>query len=303
MPYYPKSQVKTDLYTKGGQFQLKSTKQEYIGYYWKNSRGDIFTKKNPNVEGSEILEIIPQIPSPSLNSIIYAKGNDVYNTLKNIDITKTLLLPTYSKPSPTDEDYAIGNFTRYFAKKINENIYIEISKNIYNKFKKKDKKYACESYLVFELVWTITGDVFQVEQTNKNIIRLTEQNNRIIGLEAYLKFNYLEFYGLYTKGGEYKLPNGQIYIGLYHIHPDKGAMVGRIHISTPHDRLIPISQSTSQFVSSIESVESADLNPTTQIPFQSVQQENQESETTKNQPPVPRPRLTPTRGSGNISGY
>ena len=52
MPYYPKSQVKTDLYTKGGQFQIKSTKKEYTGYYWKNSKGEIFTKRNPNVVGS-----------------------------------------------------------------------------------------------------------------------------------------------------------------------------------------------------------------------------------------------------------
>lgn len=303
MPYYPKSQVKTDLYTKGGQFQLKSTKQEYIGYYWKNSRGDIFTKKNPNVEGSEVLEIIPQIPSSSLDSIIYAEGNDVYNTLKKIDITKTVLLPSYSKPSPSDQDYIIGNFTRYFAKKINENIYIEISKNIYNKFKKKDKKYAYKSYLVFELVWTITGDIFQVKQINRNVIRLTEQNNKIVGLEAYLKFDYLEFYGLYTKGNEYKLPNGQIYIGLYHIHPDKGAMVGRVHVSTPHDILTPISQPISQFVSSIQNIESADLDPTVETPPQSLQQEN---------PPAPpivldtldrTPRIPSRGGSGYVSGY
>jgi len=266
MPYYPKSQVKTDLYTKGEQFQIKSTKKEYIGYYWKNSRGDIFTKKNPNVGGSEILEIIPQIPLPSLDSIIYAEGNNVYNALKKINITKSLLLPSYFKPSPTNQDYTVGNFTRYFAKKINENIYVEISKNIYDKFKKKDKKYAYKSYLIFELVWTLTGDILQVQQINKNIIRLTEQNSKITGLETYLKFNYLEFYGLYTEGGEYKLPNGQIYIGLYHIHPNKGAMVGRAHVLTPHDKLTPISQSSLQFVSLIQSIESSNLNLTDQKP-------------------------------------
>ena len=118
MTYYPKSQVKTNLYTKGGEFQLKSTKQKYSGYYWKNSKGEIFTKKNPNVEGSELLELIPEIPTPSINTIIYVEGNNVYNSLKKINIADSLLLPSYQKPLPTSEDYALGNFNRFFAESL-----------------------------------------------------------------------------------------------------------------------------------------------------------------------------------------
>lgn len=194
MPYYPKSQVKTDLYTKGGQFQIKSTKKEYTGYYWKNSKGEIFTKKNPNVGGSEILEVIPKLPLSTSNTVTYAEGNDVYNKLKKIDITKSLLLPSYSKPSPTNQDYEYGNFVRYFAKKNNENLYIEVSKSTYDKLNKKDKKYAYGSYSIFQLIWTLTGDPDQVIKINKNIITLVEQNYNITELGAYLKFNYLEFY-------------------------------------------------------------------------------------------------------------
>jgi len=194
MSYYPKSQVKTDLYTKGGQFQLKSTKQEYIGYYWKNSKGEIYTKKNPNVGGSESLEIIPQVSLPTSNAVTYVEGNTIYNLIKRKDTTKLLLIPTYSKPSPTDQDYTIGNFIRYFSKKINENVYIEISKDTYNKFNQKNQKYDYKSYLVFQLTWTISGESIKVNNTNKNIVSLTEYNYKIQGLGAYLKFNYLEFY-------------------------------------------------------------------------------------------------------------
>jgi len=194
MTYYPKSQVKTNLYTKGGEFQLKSTKQKYSGYYWKNSKGEIFTKKNPNVEGSELLELIPEIPTPSINTIVYVEGNNVYNSLKKINIADSLLLPSYQKPLPTSEDYALGNFNRFFAKKINENLYIEISKNVYNKLNKKNKAYDYKSYLTFQLPWTLTGDPTQVAETNKNIITLTEQNHNITRLGTYLKLNYLEFY-------------------------------------------------------------------------------------------------------------
>jgi len=44
----------------------------------------------------------------------------------------------------------------------------------------------------------------------------------------------------YTEGGEFTLPNGEEYVGYYHIHPDKGPMVGAKHSETPHDKLDPI---------------------------------------------------------------
>ena len=194
MPYYPKSQVKTNLYTKGGEFQLKSTKQEYSGYYWKNSKGEVFTKKNPNVGGSELLELIPKVSTPSINTITYVKGNDIYNSLKKVNISKSLFLPSYKKPIPTSQDYLLGNFNRFFAKKTNENLYIEISKITYDKLKQKDNSYDYKSYLIFQFPWTLTGDSTQVIKINKNIILLTEQNYNITKLGAYLKFNYLEFY-------------------------------------------------------------------------------------------------------------
>ena len=194
MTYYPKSQVKTNLYTKGGEFQLKSTKQKYSGYYWKNSKGEIFTKKNPNVGGSELLELIPKISTPSINTVTYVEGNNMYNSLRKVNIADFLLLPSYQKPSPTSKDYDLGNFNRFFVKKTNENLYIEISKNVYNKLKQKDKAYDYKSYLIFQLLWTLTGNSTQVAKTNKNIVTSTEQNYNITKLGAYLKFNYLEFY-------------------------------------------------------------------------------------------------------------
>ena len=48
---------------------------------------------------------------------------------------------------------------------------------------------------------------------------------------------------LTTDGTEYKLEKtGKPYTGLYHIHPDKGPMVGAKHVKTPHDYLVPIKQ-------------------------------------------------------------
>lgn len=194
MPYYPKSQIQTDLYTKGKQLRVISSKDEYIGYYWKTSKSEYFSGRNP-YDGSPLeLEIIPKIPQSTFNTIVYNKGNDVYNSLKEVDVTQILLLPTYVKPIPTKEDYQIGNFIRYFAKKANENIYIETSKKVFGKLKTKSADYNFNAYLIFSLQWQLTGDKDQVSNTNKNIILLTEQNQNINGLGLYLKNNYLEFY-------------------------------------------------------------------------------------------------------------
>lgn len=51
---------------------------------------------------------------------------------------------------------------------------------------------------------------------------------------------------LYTAGGEYQLLDGTEYIGDYHIHPDKGAMIGAQHNTEPHDYLYPIDNSNGQ---------------------------------------------------------
>ena len=52
---------------------------------------------------------------------------------------------------------------------------------------------------------------------------------------------------LYTFGGEYQLPNGREYIGDYHIHPDKGAMVGATHSPEQHEYLVPFSKTIKSF--------------------------------------------------------
>jgi hypothetical protein len=45
---------------------------------------------------------------------------------------------------------------------------------------------------------------------------------------------------LYTSGGEYKTSTTDDYVGYYHIHKDKGLMVGKRHTAEPHEYLYPI---------------------------------------------------------------
>jgi len=56
---------------------------------------------------------------------------------------------------------------------------------------------------------------------------------------------------LYTAGGQFNRPDGTEYIGAYHVHITRGAMVGGFHKIEAHDRLIPIDQAAVDLIESI----------------------------------------------------
>jgi len=73
---------------------------------------------------------------------------------------------------------------------------------------------------------------------------------------------------LYTSGGEYKTSTTDDYVGYYHIHKDKGLMVGKRHTAEPHEYLYPISSTTTSEPAPSPSLPSnpSPSNPTTTLP-------------------------------------
>ena len=57
---------------------------------------------------------------------------------------------------------------------------------------------------------------------------------------------------LYTSGGEFTLPNGDDYIGGFHIHVNLGAMVGSFHKTEQHDLLTPVNSQVRSYVLSVQ---------------------------------------------------
>ena len=57
---------------------------------------------------------------------------------------------------------------------------------------------------------------------------------------------------LYTSGGEFTLPNGENYIGGFHIHVSQGAMVGSFHKTEEHDLLTPVNNQVRSYVLSVQ---------------------------------------------------
>ena len=193
MPYFPLSQVKTNLVS-SGEFALVGNQEIYYGSYWKTSTGKYFTGKTP--QDLPTREIIPiaQSPiatddiesTPSLDSINY--NNILINTQPYSNI------PQYNPVLPTQQDYQNGEFTRYFCKKSNELIYIEIDKSQYDRLISKNPDILWQLYIPFNIAWQITGDKEQVARTNKNIVDLTSQRLRLPKFGDYLNNNYLKYY-------------------------------------------------------------------------------------------------------------
>jgi hypothetical protein len=180
MTYIPKNKIQTNLYTSGGEYILFSSGQVYIGYYHKLYNGRYFTGKTPN--DNDIKEIIKN------------EGNIIPNPNNFIGDKTTPLVIPYNPLLPTEQDYQVGEFTRYFNIKRNQAIFTEITKETYDKFKQQDPQVPWRSYRVFSLSWQLTGDINQVAQTNKNITELTESRERAFGLGLYLKENWTQYY-------------------------------------------------------------------------------------------------------------
>jgi len=197
--YYPLSQITTNLYTNGGEFTILKTNQPYSGYYWKNSKGQYFTGKTP--QDTPVEELIKTKINQNLNNnevLTYAKyasnyESFTYNALQNVS-QESLLLPSYSLTLPIQNDYQLGIFTRYFCKKSNEIIYLEINKDTYTKIIQKSPDILWQLYQPFNIPWQLTGDKEQVYITNRNIVELTMKQQKLPQFDLYLKKDYIKYY-------------------------------------------------------------------------------------------------------------
>tara|TARA_R110000868_G_scaffold168808_3_gene403654 strand:+ start:6452 stop:7084 length:633 start_codon:yes stop_codon:yes gene_type:complete len=206
--YYPQSQIIVNLYTNGQEFIIKSSKENYIGNYWKTSDGKYFTGKTP--ESKNIQELIinaSTINSNQLSSIssetlptptgVYLNDsytiNAEYSKL-NSKLAKVNKIPTSFNPQLTQSDYDLGEFTRYFCKKTNELYYVEINKDTYTKLIGKDPNYLWQLYIPFKYQWIISGEEKQTYTINKNVTNYMIVKFKFNALNQFLKEDYLKFW-------------------------------------------------------------------------------------------------------------
>jgi hypothetical protein len=192
MSYYPKTQIKTNLFTNGKDYILSSDKTSYQGPYYELSTGKKYTGKKPQ-DGINI-ELFPIedntiFPTPTENN------NPIL--LIQSPISKTLPdrnIPQFNPTTPTSENQQQGQFSRYFCKKTNENRYLEIDFNTYNKLRSQDPKIAWDLYLPIQIIWLIKGNQEQVYNSNKGSVQSIEQNNSWYGFSQYFKNDFSKYY-------------------------------------------------------------------------------------------------------------
>lgn len=216
--YYPKSQITSNLYTNGQELIIEGTNQLYIGYYWKTSKGEFFTGKTPQdtpkqklIKATSDFSQTPSNPSILESNIAlsydapYIGDNEslyneklILNYLKLKKISPisppSVKIPMYSSTLPTQQDYTNGEMRRYFCKKTNEVIYLEVSKDTYDKLVGQDSQILWQLYKPFNLPWQLSGNKEQVYKTNKNIVELTSVKQKLPMLAEYLRMDFTKYY-------------------------------------------------------------------------------------------------------------
>ena len=251
--YIPKSQIKDNLFTPGGEWFYVSNNSPYTGFYYQLANGKAYTGKDqntpPNEEIYEYTISEPYIPGEVQPDIVQFNDlwdtNDlqIYGRLKSTDYGLLRAIPPLTKTIPTSEDYENYTFKRYFVVKVNEIVYTEISLEVYNQINSQNPVWMWENYIPFTLTWTLKGNIDSVFKSNNGMIFLAEKDIKRKGLDIYLNKNYLQYYlypkkeNLFTDGGLLLDIAGNNYIGSYHVHETQGPMVGAMHTNTNHNRL------------------------------------------------------------------
>jgi len=220
---------------------------------------------------------------------------------------------------PSEDDYKKGFFMRYFVKRY-DSLPTEVDKDTLATVKEKSadspglySTAAIKWHLSVErldLLLDLTNDSvlmkvksMELGQMKRDVSKVNERytmiaNNRCPGIMDVIDENYTEYTVekstdsvksyLYTNGSEFKRPNGQDYVGYYHIHSSKGAMVGAKHSDKAHDKLISVKDLDIK-------VKSVSYTPSTQNDTNNYNSMVQES-------PATSPDAS-TGGGGNTSSY
>lgn len=201
--YYPKSQVKINLYTNGGELVNATTLQDYVGYYYETSNGEKFIGKSPR-GNSQVLLIPPPLETSEevkytnkfIKTISWSGDADPVtefddDLMDSLTVSKYLIvnskgippvrkIPTLIKGYYTLEDKKKGSYLRYFTKRLNNSIYYEISKEDFDLLRFKDPKIAFDLYGYCSILWSIDN-----QDGNMGNASIIERNKKWQGFSSF----------------------------------------------------------------------------------------------------------------------
>lgn len=203
--YYPLTRIKTNLYTRGGEFLLPDGRS-YTGRYYLTFDNKAYTGVNPILGTNQPLRRLPEDPFilSEIPTISYEYDlidrNKKRDSIDN-DTELEALKPYF--PVPLESDYARGYFTRYFAKQLTGPGFIfEISETDWAGLENGVPPQSLLVYEVTSLFWQLTGPLnnkrvsqYQIQggvfDTNKRVTESKEKTFR--GIVSYIGGDYTKF--------------------------------------------------------------------------------------------------------------
>ena len=178
MSYYPKSQIKTNLFSNGGDFSRSDNGLPYVGSYWKTSDGSVFSGKTPNDRPSIPLSPIQQ---PVEQTPLNTTTEWTVNYPSNIVNKKPGQVPKNHIFQPLPEELHLGQAFRYFTKKSNQKVYFEISKDTFGKLSIKSNEILFQLYTPITMIWRLEGSDDEVFEANLNTAKDIQNRQQLPG--------------------------------------------------------------------------------------------------------------------------
>jgi len=250
--YYPKSQIKSNLYTNGGEYVYASDKTTYTGYYYTTSDGKAFSGKEPNSGiNVRIISYNNTTGNEATNQPLIGRGEVIESTINLTDAPfdddsydavskksnypklknfKPRKIPNQYLRRPQKEDVKLRGYNKFFTKKRTSFLYYEISEEDYNLLIEKDKTIAFDLYEGVSIFW----DLYDFS-LNKTKVADVERDYKWYGFTNSFNDNFTTSPDLptvsylYTRGNEFLLPNRTSYVGYYHYMSEGKVMTGKYH--------------------------------------------------------------------------
>ena len=257
--YLPKGKYSKPKYSYGGDLtSVDGT--PYKGFYFTDQAGNSFTGSKPGRNSKVLLKTSEELVTEDDKPTAFKRF--VSQVIK-----------------PTIKDYENGFFERYFLQDKRSLKIIEVKLKKY-KYWKKFHYIEC-----VKLKWLLTNPIKNIKKGEYIFFGSEAKNKETVLTQQIIKFptdyflSFSEFIikeeektqdnkfkkvqeDLFTPGGEFIIRGtNQEYVGPYHIHPEKGPMVGAKHSSVPHDYLDKIENKETEEVQEIPEIVTGSQEP------------------------------------------
>ena len=129
--YYPKSQIKSNLYTTGDEYIIQSSQSPYVGYYYAISTGQYFTGRTPD-------------DRPNQELIKIVSSQQIGLTQNSLDPLKNISTPIFNSPRSQVVDTIVdnnnSNYAGYKMVTANDDVKSINSNNLYELINNELKK-------------------------------------------------------------------------------------------------------------------------------------------------------------------